>query len=157
MLRLWCLHQCWKGDGQRWKQDWNHQKDETSVSEGFCACYYRMLGDQRNSNILYGNLSGSSVIKCNAAYELHSNVCLNMPTHSLTEISLFSSPETFSEWYISISEVIWNSLWLNLDRKAFYSVSGIECVVLMFPCCTKKAIQYNSEMKIKIKNASLHV
>lgn len=65
---------------------------------------------------IYGNLSSSKVIRCNAALK-------NLPEHVLTvtEVSLFSSREVFTEWYISISEVIWNSLWFFF----FQATNGI--------------------------------
>lgn len=54
---------------------------------------------------IYGNLSGLSVIKCNVAYKLHSDICLSMPTHSQRYLCFHqlkhSQNDTFpyQKWY----------------------------------------------------------
>lgn len=104
---------------------------------------------------IYGNLSGLSVIKCNAANKLHSNICLIMPTHSHSHShphrylcfhqQKHSQSGTFpyQKWYGTASDSF--SLESQITKDAFYS--GIKMEVH----CTLPVVSmlYNEGHKVQ--------
>lgn len=156
MPRLWWLNLSERHADVEMRMASPERQDVCLQKVLLLLCYYTMSPDQRNSN----RRQSVSFARHKMQRRVQGSLCLSTPTRTVTEVTGFSSTETFTEWYIFISEVIWNSLWKFLSRHTSWiqlQTNAFCSADVLRPCSTGKDIWYNSQQRtIKWKSGSFH-